>query len=1060
MSQQQREIGRRLLPHLVDEVAHDQPERILYEFPTSTDLNQPWLRITARQFANSINRAAHWLESVLGRAAGDDTPPIGYVGPQDLRYLIFVVAAIKAGYVVLYTSPRNSTDGDVAVITAAGCRTWLVPSRGSNIHRVLVHVNLKLIETPDLEFFVDPTPASHYEYAKTWETGKRDLAWVLHTSGSTGHPKPVFRYLDSIASVDANTLLPKIDGRPLTLHEFWSGRSYVTFPFFHAAGLNNGLLWPLCYGATVVFGPELPVNVHLMQMVIKHAKPDTIFTAPSLVEEISKDAEFLKLLETVTAIGWGGGPVSNEAGSRIWKHTKLRLSMGMTETGWLPCVETAPEDWSYIHIHPQTGYEFHDRGGGLYELVAVRKQELERWQPIFSTFPHLQEYPFKDLFSRHPTKPDLYLYQGRIDNVIALSNGEKVQPNAMELTIGAHPLVSTAVIAGQGRFQTALLIEVLPDAYPQTPAQRDDIISKIWPAVEKANLVAPSHARILREFVIVASPDKPFFKTTKGTVRRGPTLELYQEELDAVYARDGDGGSLPSLDLSNLAQLTNSLRDVILALTNRPVIQDEDDLFFVAGMDSLQVLTLRKQIARAFKLHKDNCLTDISVTTIYRNPKVVLLSQAIWSLLEARSTNGHTAVNGINGSSGNTERLLEKYTKGLGEQKDKLLEGKVREWQDGLVVILTGSTGRLGSYVLDGLIRSNSVREIWCLNRSAESQRRQQELNASRGLSVDFQSRNVVFRKATLAEDALGLDAADYDHLLKNATHIIHTQWQVDFNLGVASFEPHIRGVRNLVDFAAKASTSLHIFFTSSVGVATNFPVARGQVPEAPIRELAIAGFGYGESKIIAETVLLEAAEKTGVHATVCRVGQIAGPVLPVHEGGEWNRKEWFPSIIDVSAYLCKVPETLGKNEWIDWIPVDHLASIVLELAQIEPRSDKTPDTPGRIFHAVNPRRTRWSKALLPTVVDRLQAKSKVKIETVPLADWVEALKAAVPEVDNKDEAAISAFKLVPFFEDLTLEGQRPVFQTVESQQQSRGIRELEAIGSQWIDSWLDQWGY
>ncbi|KAK7427361.1 hypothetical protein QQZ08_006130 [Neonectria magnoliae] len=1077
MAQQRGEIGRRLLPHLVDEIAADEPHRILYEFPTSTDLNQPWVKVTARLFANAINRAAQWLEDKLGR--GVNSSRIGYSGPQDLRYFIFVVAAVKAGHVVLYTSPRNSTEGEVAVIRAAGCRTWLVPSRGSNIRRVLEHIDLKLVDTPDLDFFLDPTPAPHYEYTKTWDTGKRDLVWVLHTSGSTGHPKPIFRYLDSLASVDANNLLPKVQGRSVNLHEFWHSRAYVTFPFFHAAGLNNGLLWPLCHGATTIFGPELPVNLDLMKSVIRHAKPDTVFTAPSLIEEVSKDAEFLTLLELVKAIGWGGGPVSREAGARIWKHTKLRLSMGMTEVGWLPCVETDPEDWYYIHVHPDAGYQFQDRGGGLYELVAVRNPELERWQPIFSTFPDLQEYLFKDLFSRHPTKPDLYLYEGRIDNVIVLSNGEKVQPNGMELTIGSHPLVRTAVVAGQGRFQTSVLIEVQPDMYPHDEADRQKLIDLIWPAIEAANSKAPSHARLHRDFVVFTSLDKPLPKATKGTVQRVPALQLYAEELERVYSQDmpSVGGSdvLP-LDLESTEALQGSLRALVLPLVELSSIDNEDDFFSVAGMDSLQVLTLRKQIVRALHQHGPDDVPDVSTALIYRNSSVVLLSQALWKLLRTTHTNGHVAVNESSVHNDTAKILLAKYTGKWSRAMNDEARTTDRLESEGNVIVLTGSTGRLGSYILDELMQLLSVREIWCLNRSPTARQRQTELNTKRGLDVDFEGRNVQFLQANLAKERLGLDIPDYNFLLQNATHVIRqfiqtleahrlistidTQWQVDFNLAVGSFEPHIQGVRNLVDFAAEAPTRPSIFFTSSVGVGTNFPSAQGLVPEEPIRDLAIAGSGYGESKLIAETVLLEAAENAGVHVTICRVGQIAGPVRQGHEGGEWNRKEWFPSIIDASVYLSKVPDTLGKNEWIDWIPVDHLSAIILDLAEIGSINKATDKTP-RIFHAVNPKRVQWSEALLQTVRKRIQAQSnKRTIEVVPLETWIEALKIAAQEVDVKDEAAISAFKLVPFLAGLAGEGARPEFQTIKSHEQSRGIRELEPVGPQWIESWLDQWQY
>jgi thioester reductase-like protein len=149
-----------------------------------------------------------------------------------------------------------------------------------------------------------------------------------------------------------------------------------------------------------------------------------------------------------------------------------------------------------------------------------------------------------------------------------------------------------------------------------------------------------------------------------------------------------------------------------------------------------------------------------------------------------------------------------------------------------------------------------------------------------------------------MSKDNLGLAKSDYAKLVETATHVMHTQWQVDFNVQLASFEPHIRGVRQLVEFgldARRRGRQVRLFFTSSVAVA-NKAQSTTLIPEEKIDRYEMAGSGYGESKLVAETVLLEAGVKAGLDVTVARVGQIAGPVLR-SKRGQWNKKEWFPSV-------------------------------------------------------------------------------------------------------------------------------------------------------------------
>ena len=54
--------------------------------------------ISNRKFARAVNRCAWWLTKELG----EHTEPksVLYLGPLDLRYLIIILAAAKAGHIV------------------------------------------------------------------------------------------------------------------------------------------------------------------------------------------------------------------------------------------------------------------------------------------------------------------------------------------------------------------------------------------------------------------------------------------------------------------------------------------------------------------------------------------------------------------------------------------------------------------------------------------------------------------------------------------------------------------------------------------------------------------------------------------------------------------------------------------------------------------------------------------------------------------------------------------------------------------------------------------------
>jgi acyl-CoA synthetase (AMP-forming)/AMP-acid ligase II len=91
------QCGRRLPLVLLDEIAAKDPERVLYSIAKIDKMQDGFQDITYKKFANAVNRCAQWLKQTLGT---DKSRVFCYLGPLDLRYIILVMAAPKAGHIV------------------------------------------------------------------------------------------------------------------------------------------------------------------------------------------------------------------------------------------------------------------------------------------------------------------------------------------------------------------------------------------------------------------------------------------------------------------------------------------------------------------------------------------------------------------------------------------------------------------------------------------------------------------------------------------------------------------------------------------------------------------------------------------------------------------------------------------------------------------------------------------------------------------------------------------------------------------------------------------------
>jgi hypothetical protein len=80
-----------LIPHLVDARAQSGYNRPFALTPRSKDPADGFKEITYSQLANAVNRTAWWLDSQFS----DNVEPYAYLGPNDFRYMILVIASVK-----------------------------------------------------------------------------------------------------------------------------------------------------------------------------------------------------------------------------------------------------------------------------------------------------------------------------------------------------------------------------------------------------------------------------------------------------------------------------------------------------------------------------------------------------------------------------------------------------------------------------------------------------------------------------------------------------------------------------------------------------------------------------------------------------------------------------------------------------------------------------------------------------------------------------------------------------------------------------------------------------
>lgn len=806
---------------------------------------------------------------------------------------------------------------------------------------------------------------------------------------------------------------------------------------------------------------------------LENTSVDIAMIVPSIVQDLAHSPRLLdycsKHLETII---YCGGDLPQAIGDIVASKIRLLNQFGASELGLTPNLLSLTnrdrEDWRYAQFHPEVGLELRHVSEGVHELYAVRDPGRKDVQPTFTIFPEVQEYASRDLFVRHLSedKPDLWSWQARADDIIVFLNGEKTNPVSMEQYIVTRNRdISAALVIGAQRFQAALLIEPVTEGKALNPAERAAFIERIWPTVEDANKEASSHARITKSHIVFTQPQKPLLRAGKGTIQRAGTLNSYAKEINALY-RDAD--SLP-LDLEGAIEVPKGtvgeetvmkcIRRSVLSTVECSGLDDSADLFEL-GMNSLQTLSLVRILRQRL------VLPIIAPSTVYTNPSVLSLTAAIMRLLNHEQTS-KTAQEQRRTEARND--MVEEY-KRLIDERFKPASG-IYTKNEQEIVILTGSTGSLGTHILDNLLSHSKVAQIYCLNRANDSQSIQMKKSETIGLQPCRDDKRISFMTVDLGQKYFDLTKDEYDDIVSRTTLVIHNAWTVNFNLPLSSFRAQLDGLVNLLSLAKCSAKSARFFYVSSISSVMSYHTDSGKTPEKPTTsESAPATNGYAESKYVAEQIIDYAAQTVspGALLSFARVGQIAGAVT---HPGLWNKNEWFPSMIISSLLIGALPDSLGPMfNQVDWVPVDLIAGILVELAFNDRLSAATDSVTqhANVYHPLNPCKTTWT-ALKAIVLDELNSKTKTPIETVSLRKWIAKVREVASSVinngDGTDSAALEvalgtnpAAKLLDFYEDMITSENVNQLETSETLKMSEMMGAMEPIRDDWVRKWIREW--
>ncbi|KAH9944763.1 hypothetical protein B0H21DRAFT_862505 [Amylocystis lapponica] len=979
--------------------ARHNADKPFYVFPYPDTSSSNIVELSFLEFAHATHRVAHWLRPTR---SGTDGEVVAMIANCDVMYYVALLIGMnRSGLVPFPMSPRNSAPAIASMIERTGCKRLICQPAFS---KVIADVCAALppLYTLKVDWIVPfseifPTiglPPNTVAPPNPYPTAPRahsasDIVQYLHSSGSTGFPKPIAER--QVNMLNNGIMLSHYRDKLVR----WGG---MALPPFHFMGTVSQMIVPLISGqATALFppcAPEPPL-VPTPENTIETARRThvtTVLAVPVFVEAWIRSEENVKFLAGLNEMMFSGGPLSPAASTKLAAAgVPLGTTYASTEAGIvarsISADDPALAGLSYpgplwFRIIDRISPRWVPEGDGTYELQLL---SCSTHQPCVENLPDGERgYATSDLFAPHPTIPDLWRITGRKDDVIVLSTGEKTVPIAAEGHMNGHPFIAGAVMFGHGHEQVGVLIEP-HSAHAVTPGDEEALVAfrdAIWPQVEEANHLVAAFSRVFKEMILVADPARPLPRAAKSTVIRKQALALYEKDIDAL----------------------------------------------------LSATFLRNRIIGALRASTDTAAQavyqHVQPNFVYSHPTLESLAHAVAELVQPGSLSQSSTVEE------EMEKLITRYTALL----PSITPNTVPAHTGRAVVLLTGTTGALGSHILAELLTNPQVSRIYALNRGVSlAERQRARFEAVKLPTALLADNKLVLLSGDLTRDDLGLEPAVLEEIRTSVTHVVHNAWRVDFNLALASFEPYIAGAIRLLRLAPHR----HFLFTSSIAAAQGWRSA-SRVPEAPLADAApAAGSGYGASKHVVEHVLAN-ARKAGLRTTTARIGQICGPAT----SGAWSTAEWVPGLVKSSGALGCLPLSPGM---VAWVPMDAVAAALVDVV--------LGADPPLLVNVVHPRPVPWQEAF-----GWVNGALGLALPFVPFHSWVKKLEDKAEGIGAVELEAVPAIKILEFYQGIAKAGQGDngggdtLFETVQAERASQTLATLPPLGKEHVAAWIAYW--
>ncbi|KAF9697439.1 hypothetical protein EKO04_005132 [Ascochyta lentis] len=393
------------------------------------------------------------------------------------------------------------------------------------------------------------------------------------------------------------------------------------------------------------------------------------------------------------------------------------------------------------------------------------------------------------------------------------------------------------------------------------------------------------------------------------------------------------------------ARLRDIWRDVLGEIASHETI-DRTSEFFAIGGNSLLLLPLKAEIRQHFGV-------DLPLPQLFQASTLELQAALIAGVSKVDEIDWEKEIE-------LDENFFESWS-----------HTNVHESQDhqkgGVSVLLTGSTGYLGTAILQRLVEDPQIDSVYCVAIRDDDKGEPRQLHV--------QSPKIVRYAGDLTMPNLSLTQAQFEDLSDKVDVIIHNGAEVSHMKNYRSLRA--ANVSSTIELARMAGRKRVPFHYISTGGVARLSGASSQ-PEASLAAYKPTGDGsdgYVASKWTSEVILENINRRYHVPVWIHRPSSITGDNVPT--------LDIIHSLLEYSRLMKAVPDLTGSVGALDFVHLDSVATAVANCTVSSTQKEQNESGVSYVHHC--------GEKIVPLdqFKDHLEGSATGSFNTLAIQDWV-----------------------------------------------------------------------